>query len=541
MKLQTKLSLVLLGGVLTVYGASCVVLHYVNEYQLSQHGKKLAATEEEEQWGWVERLEQAVHAPLFDAMAEGEMDKFEKILASQKTVPGLLEVSLHDAKGRVAYSSRTDRLKQDLTEKWKQALLKSSTPINVQSENAFESFHAVIATKSCIECHTSWKENEVCGVMALKFSNEALKAAHASWGAFEKELNVSNNITSGVTAAVLVVVLGVLVAFTIHLQLTRPLKQVAETLGTEAEQVGQAAAQLSSQSQSLAEGATAQASSLEETSASLEEMASTTRHNADHARMAKEIAGETRHAAEAGVASMQAMDNAMTAIRAAGDDISKIVKTIDEIAFQTNVLALNAAVEAARAGTAGAGFAVVADEVRSLAQRSATAAKETASRIAASLEKTAQGVELSGKVGAALHEVATRARKLDELAAAVATASNEQGQGISQLNAAVTQMDQVTQTNAANSEESAAAAQELNAQALAMKSAVTGLLEMVGQAGRASAPKPQPTANVALRPVRPVRDASVQDRGNGRVRIGALAKLNIPKADAKAEARATSF
>jgi methyl-accepting chemotaxis protein len=143
--------------------------------------------------------------------------------------------------------------------------------------------------------------------------------------------------------------------------------------------------------------------------------------------------------------------------------IAKIIKTIDEIAFQTNILALNAAVEAARAGEAGMEFAVVADEVRNLAQHSAQAAKETAAKIEGAIGNTSQGVEISCKVAQALYDIVAKARQVDELAAEVANASGEQSRGITQINTAVGQVDKVTQSNAASAEESAAAAEELTA------------------------------------------------------------------------------
>jgi methyl-accepting chemotaxis protein len=167
-------------------------------------------------------------------------------------------------------------------------------------------------------------------------------------------------------------------------------------------------------------------------------------------------------------------------LEAAGDDIAKIIKTIDEIAFQTNILALNAAVEAARAGEAGMGFAVVADEVRNLAQRSAQAARETADKIEGAIGKTAQGVEISTRVAAVLNDIVVKVRQVDELAAEVAGASREQTQGITQIATAVSQVDKVTQSNAATAEESAAAAQELHSQSDALESALARLQQLVG-------------------------------------------------------------
>ena len=209
-------------------------------------------------------------------------------------------------------------------------------------------------------------------------------------------------------------------------------------------------------------------------------MASMTKRNADNARNANDLAKQAREAADKGVNDMQTMSAAMEAIKVSSNDISKIIKTIDEIAFQTNILALNAAVEAARAGEAGMGFAVVADEVRSLAQRSAAAAKETADKIEGAIIKTGQGVEINSKVAAALNDIMTKVRQVDELVTEVASASREQTEGITQINTAVGQMDKVTQSNASNAEECAASAEELNAQAGVMKQSVGELLKLVG-------------------------------------------------------------
>jgi uncharacterized phage infection (PIP) family protein YhgE len=274
-------------------------------------------------------------------------------------------------------------------------------------------------------------------------------------------------------------VVGSLLGVFVAMSIARTLKEVADQLAAGADQTASASAQVSASAQSLAEGASEQAASLEETSASLEEMAGMTRRNAENTQKATVLSGQARTAAEAGAGDMHAMSEAMVAIKKSSDDIGAIIKTIDEIAFQTNILALNAAVEAARAGEAGAGFAVVADEVRNLAQRAAAAAKETAGKIEGAITKTAQGVQINDRVGLGLKEIVEKVRMVDSLVAEVASASREQSQGIDQLNSAIGQMDKVTQSNASHAEESASASQELNAQAIATRDSVRSLMKLV--------------------------------------------------------------
>ncbi|HSY19849.1 MAG TPA: methyl-accepting chemotaxis protein [Candidatus Acidoferrales bacterium] len=322
----------------------------------------------------------------------------------------------------------------------------------------------------------------------------------------------------GLIGALLV---GITVAYLIIRNSNRVLTTVANALNEGAEQVASASGQVSSASQTLAEGASQQASSLEETSSSLEEMSSMTKRNSENALKANELAKEARAAADKGAGDMQTMAAAMEAIKVSSDDIGKIIKTIDEIAFQTNILALNAAVEAARAGEAGMGFAVVADEVRNLAQRCAQAAKETSGKIEGAIAKSGQGVEITSKVAAALNEIVSKVRQVDELVTEVAGASREQTEGIAQINQATGAMDKLTQSNAATAEESAAAAEELSSQAQVMKQSVADLLQLVGgkcdatthlaevHVRHAHLPKP-PAKHVA-----PVKSRNGHGNGNG--------------------------
>jgi methyl-accepting chemotaxis protein len=315
---------------------------------------------------------------------------------------------------------------------------------------------------------------------------------------------------------------GLLVGIVMTGNITRMLRQLAGTLSAGAEQTSSASSQVSSSSQAVAEGASEQAASLEETSSSLEEMASMTKRNTENAESARDLASQARKAGDVGAADMNEMKGAMDGIKQSSNEISKIIKTIDEISFQTNILALNAAVEAARAGEAGAGFAVVADEVRNLAQRSAVSAKETADKIAQALERSERGVQISQKVAKSLEEIIAKARQVDELTNEVASASKEQTQGIEQINTAVTQMDKVTQSNAANAEETASASEELNAQAVELKTAVAELIRMIegGSAGldaRDMGPvsRDHPFAHLNDTPSRVKVTVQEQTKGNG--------------------------
>ena len=326
--------------------------------------------------------------------------------------------------------------------------------------------------------------------------------------------------SSSIGFAALVAIMVTLSSARIQKSLSLLVNRLLETSG----QVSGSANLVASASQSLAEGASQQAASLEETSSSLEEMSSMTKRNSEAADKARSLANNTKAAAEAGArnvhsmsesmdriqVSSDSMHKAMRAVKESNNEVAKIIKTIDEIAFQTNILALNAAVEAARAGEAGMGFAVVADEVRNLAQKSAAAARETASKIEAAISRTEAGVKVSEKVvddlKEALHQsqqvkeslsvIESRSREVDSLVAEIATASLEQSQGIEQVNTAVSQIDKVTQSNAANAEESAGAAQELNGQSASMREAMLELSSLVG--GDGTSMKQQRQSNLKL-------------------------------------------
>ncbi|MCK5913728.1 MAG: HAMP domain-containing protein, partial [Desulfuromusa sp.] len=222
--------------------------------------------------------------------------------------------------------------------------------------------------------------------------------------------------------------------------------------------------QVSGTSTSLADGATKQAAALEEISASMHLMNEQTASNTKNAEKVNQLSSAAKLAAENGDKQMQAMVKAMAEINEAGQNISKIIKVIDEIAFQTNLLALNAAVEAARAGQHGKGFAVVAEEVRNLAARSAKAAGETTELIQSSVDKTENGAQIADQTAVALKEIYQGVVQVSDLVDEIATASNEQAQGVSQANEVLSQLNAVNQSSTASAEETAAIAEELSAQ-----------------------------------------------------------------------------
>jgi methyl-accepting chemotaxis protein len=279
----------------------------------------------------------------------------------------------------------------------------------------------------------------------------------------------------GALGSILLLVVGYIFASRLALKLD----DISNGISSASHQVGSAATQLSGLSQQLSNGASEAASSLEQTTASLEELSSIVKMNAERAKDAAKLSQDCRSAAEQGEAETIQLLSAMAEVSKSSKAIAEITSVIDDIAFQTNLLSLNAAVEAARAGEQGKGFAVVAEAVRSLAQKSATSAKDIASLIKDSAEKVERSARIANQSGASLKTIVGSVKKVAEINSDIAVASEEQAKGIQQINDAVNHLDKATQGNAASAEESAASSEQLNEQAKALTTTVESLVVVV--------------------------------------------------------------
>jgi len=311
-------------------------------------------------------------------------------------------------------------------------------------------------------------------------------------GAYRDEFNeIGDKMTViGNTArnGIILVTLGSLIAALIIWAwvsgaITNRLAVMTDSLAESAKQSSVAGNHISASSQSLSQSASTQATAIEEISSRMENFTETTRQNADNAEQVKAKALQAAQKASDGLKAVDNLRVAVKEIQHASAETSNIIKTIEELAFQTNMLALNAAVEAARAGEAGKGFAVVADEVRNLAHRSAEALKNTSELIASSAEKIGRGVSISDEVGKVFESIAAGVATVKELVETITASSLDQAAGIREISSAIAQVDTSTQSNAATAEETAATSEELSAQVETLRQVVEGLREIIGATG----------------------------------------------------------
>lgn len=278
---------------------------------------------------------------------------------------------------------------------------------------------------------------------------------------------------------IVMIVIIMIVSLTIVREIVNSMEGITRDLDESSREVSVASSQLDAASQKLAEGSTEQAASIQETSSTLEETASMVKQNRENTQQAAVLAKQSKDYANKSNTEMQKMMTAMDDLKKSSAEIAKIIKVIDEIAFQTNILSLNAAVEAARAGDAGKGFAVVAEEVRSLAQRSAQAAKDTTVIIESNINLSVNGADMAKDVQKSISEIDIQSKKVSELLDEISVATDEQAQGVDQINKAISQMEIVLSSNAQTAEESSSASKALYAQTLTMNDIIARLNDIV--------------------------------------------------------------
>lgn len=479
MKLQTKITIALVAGIIGISLGAQVIQQLSLRRSMQTLVDENLQTVQKDQTDMVDNLRIASQPALLDFMLAGEMDRFRKMLEAQKQVAGLTEVGLTNYKGVITNSTVVANQKKSLSADLLSKLLVSDATVRQQTADSFEIYKPLPVTQACMECHSEFKGAKMGGILYYRFSSASFEEEKRQWAGFAEAVLSKSQLNSLVSTGVLVLSLAALIAYLIQRMVARPLLSASKTIDEGAEEVRQASETIASTSEELATGATEQAAATEEASASLEEMSGMTKRNTDDARQAKTMAGESNEVAKLGATAMREMTKTMTEIEAASSRVAGVLKSIDEIAFQTNILALNAAVEAARAGEAGAGFAIVAEEVRSLAQRSAEAARNTSQIVTDAVEKSRRGASLSKEVSSHLEHILEKTSAEDTIVAQIARASEEQSLGISQVTSAIQQVDKVTQRSAAIGEESASAAQELKKQAQALSEATKGLTKLL--------------------------------------------------------------
>src|ERR1035437_4840800 len=341
MNLHFKPILWLVGGIVVAFALSLTFQLYRNTQLLQRLADENTVMIEKSEWKNAENVFLATQNAVKGSLERGEMDKFTKVLQTQRNVKGLLEFSLFNPEGAMTHSSDATFLKNSLPPEVSSILQAKPERYKRLTAEAFEIYEPQIVVPDCVRCHTTWKEGSSGGTLLCRLSNDNLTETKLTAATSMAKMKKSQ-IISGVVITIIIAGFFVVLAIVVVVrQIVGPLKSVMKHLTESSDQVRTSSNQISGASRSLAEGASEQAASLEETSASLEELSAMTKRNADNAQEAKELAKHTRNVAEAGTTEIHNMNQAMADIKTASNNIAKIIKSIDEVAFQTNILALN--------------------------------------------------------------------------------------------------------------------------------------------------------------------------------------------------------
>jgi hypothetical protein len=455
--LRAKLTLIILVSLTVVLGATAFGLF-----------AKTRSTVEDETENTAKQVAVTISNGVQTFGETGDMNGLELFLSTVTARPELAAV--HSVRGPIVardFKMRTgagprDELEQKVLDSGKEEQVIDST--NDLARFVFP----IQAIERCTSCHPA-KVGDVLGAVSVTVRTDRADRALASiriamWLAFCFAILFE--------AALLVVI--------ITRSVIRPVRGVSYGLAQSSDALAEISAKVARTSHQIADGARNQAAQLEASSASLEQVTATTAQTAETARQASGSADDARNVAEQSRGVVASMEGAIEKIHKSAENTARILKTIDEIAFQTSLLSLNAAVEAARVGDAGKGFAVVAEEVRSLALRTTEAAKNTGELIEQSRKDAEAGVRASREVGGAFTSIVERIRNATELMKSVAAASQEQAKGIQQISSSVTSMDRITQANAATADESATVSDALSAHAEELNELVGDLMRVVG-------------------------------------------------------------
>ena len=469
MKIQTKLLLGILGGMIAVYILSFMFQQSRSMHEIKSFSDKSRSAEEADLWQWVDRLQFAIRSPLLEFMTAGEMDMFDKTITSQRNVVGLQEFSLYDADGKMANSTEKEKKGKVLPAELMRPVRDTMKPFKRLTDTSFEIYEPLIAEKNCLKCHESWKEGQLSGVLALRFSSNVMKSADQNWGTFEGDFQKSNLITSTITAFGLLLGVGAIIVISVRYLVVGPIRRAADMLKDISEgdgdltkrlsvysqdeigelatyfnrfveklhgivvriaanvstlasstselssisvQTGQAVRSMSEKTSVVAAAAeessantVSVAASTEQTSTNLSSVASATE---EMSATVGEIAANSEKArviSGEATAKTQAVSAVMQQLGFAANEIGKVTENITRIAAQTNLLALNATIEAASAGEAGRGFAVVAGEIKELARQTATATENIKEKVADVQSSTESAIDGIEKISGVINDV----------------------------------------------------------------------------------------------------------------------------------------